>query len=408
MKTIEPRKPLRGEITVPGDKSISHRAIMLASLADSPVEVKNFLAGEDCLSTIKCMAALGATIERTGDSLLVKGGRLKNPTEILDAGNSGTTARLLMGLTAGQNIKATFTGDDSLRRRPMGRIINPLRQMGATILGEKTLPITILPSKLRGIIYEMPVASAQVKSSILLAGLGADGATTIIEPTASRDHTERMLEGFGVDIKKIGNTITLEPPRRLLAPDKIEVPADISSAAYWLVLATILDGSDVTIKDVGINPTRTGILDVIKQMGGRLEIKNARTSGGELLGDLKVVSSKLRGITIDAEQIPRMIDEVPIIAALAGYAEGATIINGVDELRHKESDRLAALQAEMTGITIDGDALIIQSGARPRDGLRKTYGDHRIAMTLAIMGMAAGGVTLDDTDCINISYPAFL
>ena len=415
MRTIEPLKePLRKEITVPGDKSISHRAIMLSSISDKTVEIRNFLTGEDCLSTIACLKAAGVKIEQTGSRVLVKGCGLNGlcePEKILDAGNSGTTVRLLTGLMAGQGIKATFTGDESLRRRPMDRIINPLREMGAKIIGEKVLPITLLPSKLRGIRYELPVASAQVKSAILLAGLNAAGMTTIIEPVPCRDHTEKMLRGFGVSIEKIGNEITLKPPRRLEAPDVIEIPGDISSAAYWLVLATCLDGSDVLIKNVGVNETRTGIIDVIRQMGGRIELINERTSGGEPLADLKVTSSKLHGVEIGGEMIPRLIDEVPIIAVAAAFAEGATTINGLSELRHKESDRLAAIVEEYVKIGIDcaahGDTLTIRQNKMRRSQC-KTRGDHRLAMSLAIAGMLAEGVTLDDTDCINISYPNFI
>ena len=415
MRTIEPLKePLRKELTVPGDKSISHRAVMLASISDKTVEIKNFLTGEDCLSTIACLAAAGVEIERVGSRVLVKGCGLRGlsePEKVLDAGNSGTTVRLLTGLMAGQGIKATFTGDESLRRRPMDRIINPLREMGAKIIGEKVLPITLLPSKLRGIKYKLPVASAQVKSAILLAGLNAEGTTTIIEPLPCRDHTEKMLAGFGVAIKKIGDEITLNPPRRLEAPDAIEVPGDISSAAYWLVLATCFDGSDVLIKNVGINETRTGIIDVIRQMGGHIELINERTSGGEPIADLKVVSSKLHGINIGVEMIPRLIDEVPIIAVLASQAEGATTIKGLSELRHKESDRLAAIVEEYGAMGIDcaacGDTLTIRK-SKMRRAQCKTHSDHRLAMSLAIAGMLAEGVTLDDTDCINISYPNFI
>jgi len=419
MRTIEPLKePLHKEITVPGDKSISHRAIMLASISDKIVEIKNFLTGADCLSTIECMKALGVEIERTGSRVLVKGrglNGLSEPKDILNAGNSGTTLRLLTGLLSGQNFLTTFTGDESLRRRPMDRIIKPLTKMGAAIAGrrDKYLPLTILPKgNLQGIEYKMPVASAQVKSAILLAGLYATGKTTVIEPATCRDHTEKMLRGFGVAIEKSGNAITLSPPRRLDAPNTIEIPGDISSAAYWIVLATCLDGSEVLIKNVGINETRTGIIDVMRQMGGRIELINKRTSGGEPLADLKVTSSKLHGVEIGGEMIPRLIDEIPIIAVAAAFAEGTTTISGVEELRVKESDRLAAIVEEYnkvtTGYEATDDTLKIFGGHKWRRAQCKTRGDHRLAMSLAVMGMLAEGVTLDNTDCIKISYPNFL
>ncbi|MBO4779338.1 MAG: 3-phosphoshikimate 1-carboxyvinyltransferase, partial [Selenomonadaceae bacterium] len=296
MKKILPlTHGLRGEFEIPGDKSISHRSIILSSLSDSPVEVSNFLAGADCLSTVECMKLLGAKIEQFGEKILVTGcglRGLREPEDILDAGNSGTTLRLLLGLCAPQKFLTTFTGDNSLRRRPMARVIKPLTQAGASIVGRnsnRNLPITVLPAakNLRGITYEMPVASAQVKSAILLAGLYASDATTVIEPAPSRDHTERMLAAFGARLERSGNAIKIFPAEKLIAPEKISVPGDISSAAYWLVLATILDDSDVTIRNVGINETRTGILDVLGEMGAKIELLNVRTSGGERAADLR-------------------------------------------------------------------------------------------------------------------------
>ncbi|MBR6713601.1 MAG: 3-phosphoshikimate 1-carboxyvinyltransferase [Selenomonadaceae bacterium] len=418
MKKILPlTHGLRGAIEVPGDKSISHRAIILSSLGNSSVEVTNFLAGADCLSTVACMKSLGAKIERFDGRILITGQGLHEPEDILDAGNSGTTLRLLMGLLAPQKFLTTFTGDDSLRQRPMARVIKPLSLMGASIVGRnlnRNLPITILPAskKLHGITYAMPVASAQVKSAILLAGLYADSPTTIIEPAPSRDHTEKMLAAFGARLERVGNAITIFPADKLVAPDKISVPGDISSAAYWIVLATIKSGSDVTIKNVGVNETRTGIIDVLRDMGARIELVNERTSGGELAADLKVVASKLRGVEFGGEIIPRLIDEIPALAVAAAFAEGTTIIRDVGELRVKETDRLAAIVEEFNKISpatfeATDDTLIIRGGGEKFSAECKTRADHRMAMSLSIFGAAAKGVTLDDADCVNISYPNF-
>ena len=418
MKKILPlNHGLRGAIEIPGDKSISHRSVILSALARTPVEVTNFLAGADCLSTVECMKALGATIERSDEKILITGCGLHEPENILDAGNSGTTLRLLMGLLAPQKFLTTFTGDASLRKRPMARVIKPLTEMGASIFGRnfnRNLPITILPAEknLRGITYEMPVASAQVKSAILLAGLYADSPTTVIEPAPSRNHTEKMLAAFGVKIEHVGNAIKIFPTENFTAPERISVPGDISSAAYWLVLAAIVDGSDVTIKNVGVNETRTGIIDVLKQMGAKIELLNMRTSGGELAADLRVVSSKLRGVEFGGAMIPRLIDEIPALAVAAAFAEGTTIIRDVAELRVKETDRLAAIIDEFGKISPETfsatDAgLIIRGGGKKFFAECKTRADHRMAMSLAIFGAAGNGVSIDDEDCVKISYPNF-
>lgn len=421
MKTILPHKHgLRGTIKIPGDKSISHRSVILSSLATTPVEVTNFLAGADCLSTVACMKALGATIERAGEKLLVTGNGLHGLREaknVLDAGNSGTTLRLLMGLCAPQKFLTTFTGDNSLRRRPMARVIKPLAEAGALIVGRNSnqnLPITILPAEknLRGIRYEMPVASAQVKSAILLAGLFADNPTTVVEPAPSRNHTEKMLSAFGARLERRGNEITISPAENLHAPEKIFVPGDISSAAYWIVLATILDGSDVTIQNVGVNETRTGIVDVLIDMGATIELVNERTSGGEKFADVHVVASKLRGVEFGGEMIPRLIDEIPALTVAAAFAQGTTVIRDVSELRVKESDRLAAIVDEFNKISPDSfsatdDSLTIRGGREKFFANCKTRADHRMAMSLAIFGAAAQGVNLDDETCVDISYPNF-
>ncbi|MBR1805022.1 MAG: 3-phosphoshikimate 1-carboxyvinyltransferase [Selenomonadaceae bacterium] len=421
MKKILPlTHGLRGTIKIPGDKSISHRSVILSSLATTPVEVTNFLAGADCLSTVACMKALGATIERAGEKLLVTGNGLHGLREaenVLDAGNSGTTLRLLMGLCAPQKFLTTFTGDNSLRRRPMARVIKPLAEAGALIVGRNSnqnLPITILPAEknLRGIRYEMPVASAQVKSAILLAGLFASEKTTVVEPAPSRNHTEKMLSAFGARLERRGNEITISPAENLHAPEKIFVPGDISSAAYWIVLATILDGSDVTIQNVGVNETRTGIVDVLIDMGATIELVNERTSGGEKFADVHVVASKLRGVEFGGEMIPRLIDEIPALAVAAAFAQGTTVIRDVSELRVKESDRLAAIVDEFNKISPDSfsatdDSLTIRGGREKIFANCKTRADHRMAMSLAIFGAASNGVTLDDETCVDISYPNF-
>lgn len=417
---ILPIENLRGEIKILGDKSISHRSIIFSSLANSTVEIENFLHGADCLSTISCMKSFGVDIEIVGEKVFVTGNGLhglREPKNILDAGNSGTTLRLLLGLAAPQKFLTTFTGDASLIQRPMGRVIQPLTEMGASIVGRngnKNLPITVIGAKknLRGITYEMPVASAQVKSAIILAGLYAENPTTVIEPAPSRDHTEKMLAAFGVEIEKVGNAIKIHPAKKLFAPEKIVVPNDISSAAYWIVLAAVTKNSVVTIKNVGVNETRTGILDVLKEMGAQVELENLRESGGELSADIKVSSSKLRGIEFGGAIIPRLIDEVPILAVAAAFAEGTTIIHDVGELRVKESDRLNAIVTEFNKISrgsfeATATDLIIHGGKEKIFSACKTYADHRVAMALAVFGAAAGGVEIDDSDCVKISYPNF-
>lgn len=421
MKKILPiENGLRGEIKIPGDKSISHRAIIISSLGNSEVEIENFLLGADCLSTIDCMKKLGVGIKISGEKILVKGCGLHGlcePTEILDAGNSGTTLRLLLGLTAPQNFFVTFTGDKSLTQRPMARVIKPLTEMGAKIFGRnenKNLPIAVLNSekKFRGIFYQMPVASAQVKSAIIFAALFADSPTKIIEPYPSRDHTEKMLSSFGAKIETSGNEIKIFPAENLSAPKKIIVPGDISSAAYWIVLATILKNSEVLIKNVGINETRTGILEVLKKMGAKIEILNQRESGGEISADLKIVSAKLHGVEFGGEMIPRLIDEIPALTVAAAFAEGETVIHDVGELRVKETDRLAAIVEEFNKISPQSfeateNTLTIHGGQKKFFAECKTRADHRMAMSLSIFGAAAEGVEIDDETCVKISYPDF-
>lgn len=423
IRTIQKlNRGIKGEVKIPGDKSISHRSVIISSLGTTPVEIKNFLRGEDCLSTIACMRALGVSIEDDESIVTVTGHGLtglKEPESILDAGNSGTTLRLLLGLLAPQRFFSTFTGDKSLSHRPMGRVIRPLSKMGARIYGRsggKYLPITILPAskKMHGIAYEMPVSSAQVKSALLLAGLYGVGNTTVFEPYPSRDHTERLLELCGVELDRRGNSVTLQPitDETFHVPEQIEVPGDFSSAAYWIVLATILKDSNIVIKNVGINPTRIGAYEVLKMMGANIEFSNKRTSGGEQLADVRVMTSKLHGVTVEADIVPRLIDEIPIIAVAAAFAEGETVIKGAGELRVKESDRLSAITSEynrlMPGTFKDSEnTLTVIGGRKIKYNKCSSHGDHRIAMSLSILGACGEGVEISDPECVDISYPGF-
>ena len=413
----------QGELTIPGDKSISHRSVMFAGLGDTPVHIKNFLHAEDCLSTVGVMRALGTAIEFLNENELIVTGKglhgLSEPMTVLDAGNSGTTLRLMMGLLAPQPFLSVFSGDASLTRRPMGRVLLPLSQMGARIYGRSgnnNLPLTIVPTgeKLHGIHYESPVASAQVKSAILLAGLYADEPTTVTEPYVSRDHTEQMLAGFGVRLERSGTSVTVFPVEDggYRAPEEITVPGDISSAAYFLVAGSIIEGSRLLLKNVGINPTRTGILDVLTEMGAHISVQNERTSGGERVADIVVAAANLRGVSFGAEIMPRLIDEIPILAVAALFAEGDTVIAGAGELRVKETDRLHAVATEFQKLAPGSieereDGLLIHGKAKPQRVQVKSYGDHRMAMSLAVLGAAAEGVLIEDPDSVNISYPTF-
>lgn len=415
------QKGLRGELVIPGDKSVSHRSVMFSALGDTPVHIANFLPSADCLSTVGVMRALGAEVEILSPTeLIVKGNGLhglREPQTILDAGNSGTTLRLMMGMLAPQKFVSTFTGDKSLHKRPMGRVIKPLSQMGANIVGraENTkLPITIVPAtqKLRGITYRMPMASAQVKSAILLAGLFSEGTTTVIEPYTSRNHTELMLEAFGVQPQYEGTSISVQAPDNFTAPDEIIVPGDISSAAFWLVAGSIVPNSELLLKNVGINPTRTGILDVLQAMGADITLQNERSSGAEPVADILVRSAKLHGTEFGAEIMPRLIDEIPIITVAAMLAEGETVITGAEELRVKETDRIQAISDQFNKlcpcITATDDGLRIQGrSAKWQSAKCFSYDDHRIAMTLAIAGLAGDGVEIEQADCVDISYPNF-
>jgi 3-phosphoshikimate 1-carboxyvinyltransferase len=416
---IEPVRRLAGTIAIPGDKSLSHRSIMLAGLADTPVVVRNFLAAEDCLSTVSCMRALGVSVDIQSDGQVIVQGKglygLNEPENVLDTGNSGTTIRLLSGLLTGQPFFSVLTGDDSLRRRPMARIVTPLTQMGGRLVGRENsryAPMAVEPTgSLNGIDYHMPVASAQVKSAIMFAALYADSATTITEPYLSRDHTERMFVQFGVEVFRSGLSVRVNPVRALKAPATVDVPGDFSSAAFLLVAATIIPGSELLLTHVGVNPTRTGLLEVLRHMGADIEVVNERLDGEEPVADLRVRSARLKGISVGSEMIPRLIDEIPILAVAALFAEGQTLIQGAEELRVKETDRLRAMACELKRMGGDiaekPDGLLIQGNGRLKPVECLTYNDHRVAMALAVAGMAAAGVELNDSGCVAISFPGF-
>lgn len=406
---------LRGDVTVPGDKSISHRAVMFGALADADTHITGFLMGEDCLSTISCFKKMGVSIDVSEKEVVVHGvglHGLKAPDELLYTGNSGTTTRLLCGILAGQPFSSTVNGDASIQKRPMGRIMKPLREMGADISGKdgNLCPLTIHPAPLHGIRYTMPVASAQLKSAILLAGLFADSPTTVVEPAPSRDHTERMMRGLGTQVVSNGTEITLTPPKTLHAVN-VEVPGDISSAAYFLVAGLILPDSDIVIRNVGINPTRTGILDALEAMGANIERLNERGTV-EPICDLRVRSSHLHGTTICGDMIPRLIDEIPVLAVAAAFAEGETVIRDAQELKVKESNRIATMTTELSKTGADvhetEDGMIIRGGKPLHGADFASYADHRVAMSMAVCALACeGDSSIDDPDCVAISYPTF-
>ncbi len=411
---VAPGPPLRGVLRVPGDKSISHRAAMLGAIARGTTHVAGFLLADDCLSTLRCLRALGASIDERGSDLEINGAPFQEPEEILDVGNSGTTLRLLAGLLAGHPLHSVLTGDASIRRRPVDRVAEPLRCMGARISGRqggRLAPLSIDGGGLRGISYAPPVASAQVKSAVLLAGLFADGETAVREPSQSRDHTERMLGTFGAQVVRDGLTTRLPGPQTLRAAS-VRVPGDLSSAAFFLVAAALVPGSELAVADVGLNPTATGVLGVLTMMGAGLEVRDLREQDGEPVGTVLVRGSRLRGATIGGDLIPRTIDELPVLAVAACFAEGETVIRDAAELRVKESDRIAALATELgrLGAQVEPqpDGLAIVGGRPLRSALVHSGGDHRMAMALAVAGLCAGGpVTIDDTACIETSFPGF-
>jgi 3-phosphoshikimate 1-carboxyvinyltransferase len=420
-RTVRPARRLRGTIAVPGDKSISHRAAMLNALADGEATVQNFLAGEDCLSTLSVLRALG--VESSLDTgvpapvLWIRGvglHGLREAADVLDCGNSGTTMRLMSGILAGQPFHSILSGDASLRTRPMARVAAPLREMGARFDGRdggRLAPLSIRGGDLHGIRYRMPVASAQVKSSVLLAGLFAAGETIVEEQELTRDHTERMLAAMGANIGREGPAVRLTPGATL-QPLSMRVPNDISAAAFWMVAASIHPDAEIHLTGVGMNPTRTGIIDVLRSMGADLSIEEERQVAGEPVADIVVRSSRLHGTRIDGQYLLSAIDEVPVLAVAAAFATGTTEICDASELRVKESDRLATTVSELTALGVDvtehPDGMTIEGGSGVRGGDVQSFGDHRLAMALAAAALAGtGDVRIADAEAVAVSYPAF-
>lgn len=402
-----------GTLSVPGDKSISHRAVMLGSLSSGITEITGFLNGADCLSTIECFKNMGIDINISGEKVIVKGNGLrglKAPKQTLYTGNSGTTTRLLCGILAGQNFSSSITGDASIQKRPMGRVTKPLSLMGAKIENEYC-PLHITGTTLHGIDYVMPVASAQVKTAIILAGLYAEGKTVVHEIEKSRDHTELMLSAMGANISVDGLDISVGKTEKL-SPVNVNVPGDISSAAFFMVLGAIMPHAEITITNVGINPTRTGIIDILKDMGANISIEDTRKSAGETVADITVRSSVLKSTVIGGDIIPRLIDELPIIAVAAVFADGETVIKDAQELKVKETNRIKAVVDEFTKCGIDitetDDGMIINGGKAIHGADFKTYGDHRMAMSLTVLAQLCDGTSsIDDSQCACVSYPTF-
>ena len=412
--TVRRPRRLRGDVTPPGDKSISHRAAIFNAIADGEARVENYGTGADLASTLRVLRGLGTQIERHDDgTFTVRGGILTEPSDILNTGNSGTTTRLMAGVLAGQSFMSVMTGDRSIRSRPMARIVDPLRLMGAEVDGRdggRLAPLTFRGGSLHGIEYRMPVASAQVKSALLLAGLFADGETTLEQPAVSRDHTELMFRSMGVEVFEDGLTVSIRPGR--LSALDVTVPADISSAAYWLVAGVCHPDAEVRVCNVGVNPTRTGILDALAMMGADVSVENERTEGGEAVADLVARSSSLRAAEIGGDLIPRLVDEVPVLALAACFAEGTTVIRDAAEVRVKESDRLMASRVELSrfGAQVEemDDGLRITGGRALRGATHRTYADHRIAMTMGIAGLLAAGETaVQSAQTASVSYPTF-
>ena len=408
---------LRGEVTIPGDKSISHRSIMFGSISKGITEIHNFLEGADCLSTISCFRNMGIDIENKNGIVTVHGKGLRGlnaPSCVLDCGNSGTTTRLISGILAPQHFDVTLTGDDSIQKRPMKRIMEPLSMMGADITSLRDngcAPLSIRGRQLHGIHYHSNVASAQVKSSILLAGLYADGETTVTEPKLSRNHTELMLQFFGADVRTSGTTATVLPAAELYG-NKVQIPGDISSSVYFVAAGLIIPNSEILIRNVGINPTRNGLIRVCKAMGADITLLNENRDYSEPTADILVRTSNLKGTIIEGDIIPTMIDELPTVALMACFADGTTIIRDAAELKVKESNRIAILVQNLTAMGADveetEDGMIIHGGNPLHGAVIETKKDHRIAMTFAIAALAAEGETeILDAECVDISYPQF-
>jgi len=415
VQRITQKSHIKKTIAAPGDKSISHRAVMIGALADGITEIEGFLPGEDCLSTIACFRKLGVSIAVASDRVIIKGNGLKGLAapggDVLDVGNSGTTLRLITGILAGQRFDSRLTGDASIQKRPMKRVFEPLRLMGAAFSEHDTAPFTVYGRPLKGVSYTLPVASAQVKSAIILASLFSEGETVITEPQPTRDHTEIMLNYFGADVKRQGNQITTHPVTRLNAC-KLQAPGDISSAAFFIALGLIVPDSEVTVTGVGINPTRTGIIDTFKNMGADIEFINKRYYGGEPVADITARTSSLKGMEISGDIIPRMLDEIPILAAVAAFADGRTVIRDAEELKYKESNRIKSVAMELSKlgahITETPDGLIIDGGYPMSGSIVDSHNDHRLAMSLAIAACAISGDTfIKNSEYVNISFPSF-
>lgn len=414
--TVNPAAITDATVSVPGDKSVSHRALMLGSIATGQTDISGFLAGEDCLSTLAAMSAMGTRIEQASSTDVVIYGRglhgLGPPDGPLDLGNSGTAMRLMAGLLSGQQFDSTLTGDESLSSRPMQRVIRPLEEMGARIDSrDGKPPLTIQgQSQIQAIDYEMPVASAQVKSAVLLAGLYADGTTSVVEPAVTRDHTERMLESMGVNVARNGNAISLEGGQSLQSC-QVQVPGDLSSAAFIILAALISESADVLLENIGVNPTRTGVIDILQAMGAEISLENPRLLGQEPVADIRVRASSLRGGPVDPALVSLAIDEFPVLFVAAAAARGKTVFSGIGELRVKESDRIAAMAAGLRalGISVDeSDDGAVVHGGRFTGGKVQSFGDHRIAMSLAVAGTVATDIVrIDDVAAVDTSFPGF-
>jgi 3-phosphoshikimate 1-carboxyvinyltransferase len=415
--TIKPVKSLKGEITVPGDKSISHRSIMLGSIAKGVTTVNGFLRGEDNMATMNAFRAMGIRIEDNSATIVIHGQGLrglKEPSNLIDCGNSGTTIRLMSGLLAGQSFFSVLTGDQYLRNRPMKRVVEPLTSMGAQIQGRNSgnlAPLAINGSNLNAIGFDSQLTSAQVKSAIMFAGLYADGATSVREPGQSRDHSERMFRLFGASIELFDKGVTIRGGVELHGLD-ISVPGDISSAAFFMVAALITPGSELLIRNVGVNPTRAGVIDILKSMGGYIDLLNRREISGEPVADILVRSSYLKGVEISGDLVPRAIDEMPVIAVAAARAEGTTVLRDARELRVKESDRISSMAGNLRQLGVQvlecDDGMDVHGTDHFEGGKFESFGDHRIAMSMSVASLIADGIaTVNDIDCIATSFPAF-
>lgn len=416
--TSKPARGVRGEISVPGDKSISHRSIMFGAIANGVTTVRGVLRGEDNMATLNAFRLMGIDIADDGETLRIEGKGLhglSEPSDVIDCGNSGTSMRLIAGLLAGQRFFSVLTGDQYLRKRPMKRVVEPLSLMGASIAGRENgakAPLAITGKALKGISYASPVSSAQVKSALLLAGLYAEGETVVTEPHLSRDHSERMLRYFGADVETSAGGVTIRGGRELKGGE-IAVPGDISSAAFFIVAALIVPGSELLIKGVGVNPTRTGIIDILNSMGASIQLMDKREVSGEPVADILVKSSQLKGVDIAGDVVPRAIDEFPVISVAAAFAKGKTVIRDAHELRVKETDRIAAMAANLRAagveVTETEDGMEIGGVERLQGCSVESFGDHRIAMSMLVAGLAAKApVTVNDTECIATSFPNFM